>query len=195
MEHPLITMICLLNGYLIGSVMGAYWTCKIFNLPDPSQSGSGNPGATNIYRISGPLPATLTLGWDAFKGALAVTLSTLLSDHHSTYILVALATITGHAFPIFHRFRGGKGVATAMGASLLLAPATTMVLIAAWCTMFYWKRISSLASLSTAALAPCIAWWLNPQSLLLFACIALFLFASHRHNIMRLTKKLERPLK
>ncbi len=195
MDNPLITIASMLGGYLLGSVLGAYWICRLLHLPDPSSRGSGNPGATNLYRIGGPIPAALTLSWDALKGTLGVALATSLSDQPTTHILAALATVLGHMLPVFHRFRGGKGVATAMGCGLFMAPATTLMLVAVWSAMLYWKKVSSLASLVCAALAPWLAWWLDPEALLLFLVLALFLFVRHRDNILRLTRRQEPPLR
>lgn len=194
MDDIFTTLFCITTGYLLGSILGAVWVCRWFRLPDPAQSGSGNPGATNIYRIGGFLPAALTLTWDAAKGALAVMLTQALTDQEMAPLLVVIASVTGHIFPLFHRFQGGKGVATAMGASLLIAPQTTLVLIIIWATLIYWRRISSLASLTAAALAPWLAAALNPDAVELFATLALFLFIRHRENIIRLIHKRERPL-
>lgn len=188
------TLFSITTGYLLGSILGAVWTCRWFRLPNPAQSGSGNPGATNIYRIGGLLPALLTLTWDAAKGAIAVSIAHAIHAQGIVPLLVVLACVTGHVFPVFHRFQGGKGVATAMGACLIIAPETTLILILVWSALIYWRRISSLASLSAAGLSPWIAAYYNPDAVPLFAMLALFLFIRHRDNIVRLVNRRERPL-
>lgn len=194
MDHPILVVFCLLVSYLLGSVLAAYPVQRWYGLVDPGSSGSGNPGATNMYRLGGWQPALLTLIWDVGKGMLAVFFTRWLSDDYSTLLLSAVAAVTGHVLPVFHRFRGGKGVATTMGAMLMVAPATTLVLTALWVFIMKWKRISALASLSAAAAAPWLAWLLDPESVPFFTVLAIFLLVRHRDNIARLVNRQEAPL-
>ena len=194
MENSLTLILCSVTGYLLGSVMGAFWVCRFFHLPDPTWSGSGNPGATNIYRLGGWLPALLTLAWDAVKGAISVTLALSLSLSIYEQGVVAMAALFGHMLPLFHKFKGGKGVATAFGCCLVLAPQTTLVLCLIWSIVAKWKRVSSIASLSGALAAPWVSWWLSPEYTNLFIILALFIVILHRDNIINLAKGKEGPL-
>ncbi|WP_020406112.1 glycerol-3-phosphate 1-O-acyltransferase PlsY [Hahella ganghwensis] len=193
-DQPLELIICTTAGYLLGSVMGAFWVCRIFRLPDPTNSGSGNPGATNIYRLGGWLPAALTLLWDAAKGAIAIFITIWLSLSPYEQGVVAVAAIMGHMLPVFHHFKGGKGVATVLGCGLVLAWQTTVILALVWGAIIYWKRVSSIASLTSALLAPWIAWAFNPEYSALFMSLALFILIRHRENIINLAKGNERSL-
>lgn len=194
MDHPLTLFLCTAVSYALGSMMGAFWMCRFFHLPDPTLSGSGNPGATNIYRLGGWLPAFLTLAWDAVKGAIGVTLALFLSLSVYEQGIVAMAAILGHMLPMFHKFRGGKGVATVFGCGLVLAPLTTLSLCLIWSCVVAWKRISSIASLFAALTAPWLAWWLDPEYAPLFMLLALFIVIRHRENIINLAKGRERSL-
>lgn len=194
MDYSLSLSVSLILAYFLGSILGAIWVSRLFGLPDPSSLGSGNPGATNLYRIGGKIPALLTLTWDAGKGALALIAARGLGVDESGTPWVALAAVLGHILPAFHRLKGGKGMATATGAALLVAPATTAVLIGLWVLLVRWRRISSLASLSCAALSPWLAWWLDPSSIPLFLALALLIIVRHRDNIVRLVRNQEKPL-
>lgn len=174
--------------------MGAYLVCAVFGLPSPSKSGSRNPGATNVYRLGGMLPAALTLVWDAGKGALAVGIGHLVGLQAEYLGLVALAAILGHILPIYHKFQGGKGVATMLGTGLALAFSTSVILGVAWWIMLLWKRISSLASLASAGLAPWVAYFFNPEFTLFFVVLSLILVVRHRDNIIALAKGKEPSL-
>ncbi|MDG9667172.1 glycerol-3-phosphate 1-O-acyltransferase PlsY [Hahella sp. CR1] len=194
MEHPFQLLMATSIAYLLGSIMGAYWVCRYFQLPDPTEAGSGNPGATNIYRLGGLIPAMLTLFWDAAKGVAAVCIAAMLGLSPYEQGVTAVAAIVGHMLPAFHHFKGGKGVATVLGAGLALAWQTTLALTLVWAAVVYWKRISSLASLTAAVMAPWVAWRLNPEHLALFLILALFILIRHRENIINLAKGKERSL-
>ncbi|GAA3960134.1 glycerol-3-phosphate 1-O-acyltransferase PlsY [Allohahella marinimesophila] len=187
-------MICLPLAYLLGSSMGAYLVCAMFGLPSPSESGSRNPGATNVYRLGGLLPAALTLLWDAGKGALAVGIGRLAGLEAEYLGLVAIAAVLGHILPIYHKFQGGKGVATMLGTGLALAFSTSLILAIVWWTLLLWKRISSLASLAAAGLAPWVAYFFNPEFTLFFVVLSLVLVIRHRDNIIALAKGKEQSL-
>lgn len=181
-------------GYLLGSVMGAYWSSLWFGLANPWANGSSNPGATNIYRLAGWPPALLTLFWDAAKGALSVAIALYLSLDIIGQTLVAATAILGHMFPVFHNFKGGKGVATILGCGLILAPLTILTLAVIWALIAGWKRISSLASLGASVCAPLICWWLDPAYLLFFVLCAVFVAIRHRENITKLWEGKENSL-
>jgi glycerol-3-phosphate acyltransferase PlsY len=194
MEHLLLLALCITASYIFGSVMGAYWISLWFRLPDPWLSGSNNPGATNIYRLAGWLPALLTLTWDAIKGALGVSLALAASLGIVGQGAVAMAAVLGHMLPVFHKFKGGKGVATVLGCGLVLVPLTTLALTLIWSAALSWKRISSLASLISALCAPALCWWLDPEYTLIFSLLALFIAIRHWQNIVKLTRGKEHSL-
>jgi acyl phosphate:glycerol-3-phosphate acyltransferase len=151
----------ILAAYLIGSVSFAVLVSKFAGLPDPHTYGSGNPGATNVLRTGNKFAALLTLLGDAAKGGAAVLLATALAPefelHRDVIAAVALAVFLGHLFPVFHRFRGGKGVATALGVLLALTPLLGLGALVIWLLVFYFSRISSLASIAAAIGSPLIA--------------------------------------
>ncbi len=186
-------LLCL-GAYLLGSVLTAPLVCRLFRLPDPRREGSGNPGATNVYRLGGRWPALLTLFLDAAKGAVPVMVAAVLGFPLAWAAVVAMCAIAGHMLPVFSRFRGGKGVATALGACLIIAPLSTLVLTTAWLLIFWRWRISSLASVITALAAPAISAWLEPHTLMIFVLIAVLILVRHRANLLRLWQGRERRL-
>ena len=173
-------------AYLLGSISFAILVSRAMRLPDPRSYGSGNPGATNVLRTGKTLAAVLTLAGDAGKGWLAVWLASLFLP--ASVSLVALAVFLGHLFPVFHRFVGGKGVATAAGILFGLDWRIGLGTVATWLIILGFFRYSSLASLVSAAFAPFFT------ALLLgfeaeAACvlvIAALLAWRHQENIARL---------
>lgn len=182
-------ILIILGAYLIGSVSAAIIVCKSLNLPDPRDSGSNNPGATNVLRIGGKLPALLTLAGDMFKGLLPVATATYLKLPDSVIALVALAAFLGHLFPVFFQFKGGKGVATALGALIGATPITGLLAVATWLATCLVFRISSLAALVTFSAVPLFLLMRGQGALATgFAAIAVLLFYTHRSNIARIRK-------
>ncbi|MFE8071357.1 glycerol-3-phosphate 1-O-acyltransferase PlsY [Marinobacteraceae bacterium S3BR75-40.1] len=188
-----LSILCLL-GYLCGSVLFAPRICQALQLPSPLTSGSRNPGATNVYRLGGWLPAGLTLAGDAAKGALPVALAGAWGVAPWVQALIGIAAVIGHMFPVFHHFHGGKGVATALGVGLALAPATTALLATVWVTLAGITRISAVASITAALIAPVVSYWLNPEDLALFLLLSLAMLIRHRDNILRLWRGEEKRL-
>ena len=186
------TALIVVAAYLLGSVSFAVVVSRLLALPDPRSYGSKNPGATNVLRSGSKAAAVLTLLGDAGKGWLAVWLAAVLSGTVAVAGLAAplagLAVFAGHLFPVFHRFRGGKGVATAAGVLLGFDPWLGLATIATWIVFVLFFRISSLAALAAALFAPVYAWWLFGLRPLLAAvlAIALLLVWRHRANIGRL---------
>lgn len=193
MSLLLYVLLCLL-GYLAGSMMFAYAVCRLLNAPPPHLYGSRNPGTTNVYRISGPGPALLTLLGDALKGFLPVMLAQWLQAPPLVQALVALCAILGHMLPLFAGFRGGKGVATTLGTGLALAPATILVMALVWLIIVRRSHIASLASVVTVLLSPLLAWWLDPEHVLVFMVITALILISHRENLIRLARGTEKGL-
>jgi len=180
-------LLAALAAYLLGSLSTAILVCRIMGLPDPRTTGSGNPGATNVLRLGGKLPAALTLIGDGLKGFLPVFIVALLIDHKPTIALVGLAAFLGHIYPVFFEFRGGKGVATALGALLGAHLPIGMLALLSWLAVSLTFRKSSLAALVTFVLVP-LFFLIKGE--IVFACafltICLMLFWTHRSNLSRL---------
>lgn len=176
-----------LAAYLVGSLSAAVIVCRLMGLPDPRDVGSGNPGATNVLRIGGKFPAALTLVGDALKGMLPVAVTGMLTGHEPTIALAALAAFTGHLYPVFFGFKGGKGVATALGALLGLHPLTGLLALVSWLAISLVFRRSSLAALATFVLVP-LYLLIGGHTVYaaLYVFIGALLFYTHRANIRRL---------
>lgn len=186
-EALLLVVICTL-AYLAGSVLFALPVCHFWHLPDPRAQGSGNPGATNVYRTGGWRPAAVTLALDAAKGWLPVWLAGQLDLSVYAQAMVALCAVTGHMVPVFFRFQGGKGVATALGAGLALAPVTTVILCAIWAFVIWRWRMSALASIIAIISGPVISALIEPETLPLFGLLAILIVVRHRSNLIRLAQ-------
>ena len=188
MSNFILPIILPLLAYCVGSISSATIVCRIMRLPDPRSSGSNNPGATNVLRIGGKKAALITLVGDVLKGLLPMLITKTLTDDEIVIALVGVAAFVGHLYPIFFGFKGGKGVATASGVFMGLSGSLALVLLVIWLIMVALFRYSSLAALSTAALAPFLVLWLLPSLpyFLLTLVIAMLLFYRHRTNIARL---------
>lgn len=181
------TLILGIIAYLVGSLSSAIIVCKFLNLPDPRSAGSMNPGTTNVLRLGGKVPALITLAGDMLKGFLPVLIGHLIGISGFFLGLIALAAFLGHLFPIFFKFQGGKGVATALGTFLALSPIAGLLISISWVLVAVISRYSSLSSIISAILAPIL--------MLIFAdkgyfiptlVIALMLIYRHLANIQRL---------
>ena len=175
-----------LAAYCLGSVSFAIAVSRLMQLPDPRTYGSRNPGATNVLRTGRRAAAALTLAGDAGKGWLAVWLAQLYAPEAAA--LAGLAVFLGHLFPLFHRFKGGKGVATAAGVLFGLDVWLGLGSLATWIVIAAFLRYASLASLVAALFAPFFAWYisLSYDVLLVVASIAALLAWRHKGNIGRL---------
>lgn len=194
MPDSALTVFAGIAAYLLGSVLFAPMVCRLWHLPDPRSLGSGNPGATNVYRAGGWVPAAVTLALDALKGAIPVWLGHALGLGPVALAIVALCAVTGHMLPLFARFQGGKGVATAFGAGLALAPVTTLVLASIWSLVMWRWHISSLASVTAAVAGPIISALVEPTALPLFGLLTLLILVRHRDNLIRLAQRREPPV-
>ncbi|MBK1852929.1 MULTISPECIES: glycerol-3-phosphate 1-O-acyltransferase PlsY [unclassified Marinobacter] len=188
LSDPVTTVLLCAAAYLGGSVLFALPVCKLWGLPDPRAQGSGNPGATNVYRTGGWRPAAMTLALDAAKGWLPVWLAYSAGLSVLAQAMVALFAVTGHMVPAFYRFKGGKGVATALGAGLALAPITTTVMATIWLLILWRWRISALASVIAIVSGPLISAFIEPENLPLFGLLALLVVVRHRNNLIRLAQ-------
>lgn len=178
----------ILLAYLLGSVPFAVVVSRTLGLADPRSYGSGNPGATNVLRTGNKKAAVLTLLGDLLKGAIAVLVARWVGLEASGVYGVALAVFVGHLFPVFLRFKGGKGVATAAGVLLALNPWLGLAVLGTWLGVAYLSRYSSLAAILAALSAPQWALLLeeNGGTVLTVAVIGIALIARHATNIRRL---------
>jgi acyl phosphate:glycerol-3-phosphate acyltransferase len=178
------TALAILAAYGLGSISFAVLVSRLMRLPDPRGYGSKNPGATNVLRSGSRIAAVLTLIGDSGKGALAVWLASYFTDQLA---LVGLAAFAGHLFPVFHRFQGGKGVATAAGVLLALDWRLGLGTIATWVIIAVFLRYSSLAALVAALFAPlAAAWLLGWQPAIAVGVMSALLVWRHKANIARL---------
>lgn len=186
------TLIFVAGAYLIGSVSFAVLMSRAFGLADPRTYGSGNPGATNVLRSGKKAAAALTLLGDAAKGWLAVFLAIRFAPHDADGLmlvaLVALAVFLGHVFPVFLKFKGGKGVATALGVLLALNGWMGLAVLATWLLVAVVFRYSSLAALVAAIAAPVFAMLiqLRPELVMTTAIMSMLLIWRHKGNIQNL---------
>jgi glycerol-3-phosphate acyltransferase PlsY len=196
----LAALLLIVGAYLIGSVSFAVVVSRAFGLPDPHEYGSGNPGATNVLRTGHRAAALLTLLGDGAKGFVAVLaakqIAPLVGAPDFAIAAVALAVFLGHLYPVFHRFAGGKGVATAAGIVLALHWPLGIVLVAVWLTIAFGFKISSLAALTTAVILPLgLLFLLGPgPEAAAGIVIAALLFWRHRTNIRQLIAGRERTI-
>ena len=182
------TLAIVVLGYLLGSVSFAVIVSRVFGLADPRSYGSGNPGATNVLRSGNKLAAILTLAGDAAKGWLAVWLARWADADSSTIALTGLAAFLGHVFPLFLGFKGGKGVATALGVLAGLSGPLALTAAATWLLVALLTRYSSLAAIAAALVAPAAGWVLLGDRRLV-ACVtalAAILIWRHQENIRKL---------
>jgi acyl phosphate:glycerol-3-phosphate acyltransferase len=188
----LTSLFAVLAAYLTGSLSFAVIVSRIMGLSDPRSYGSGNPGATNVLRSGNRKAAMLTLALDALKGYLPVVLAMAMAPvwgwGEFTIAGVALAAFAGHLWPVFFRFQGGKGVATAAGALLALNPWLGLATLLTWLVVAFFFRYSSLASLVSAAFAPFYQTliWGPTSTVLAIAVMSLLLVWRHRLNIQKL---------
>ena len=184
----MLYLITPLAAYLLGSVSSAILISRLLGLPDPRTEGSRNPGATNVLRLGSKLGAVLTLAGDIAKGVLPVLATRWILDEPVLLALAALGAFLGHLFPVYFRFEGGKGVATALGVLAAIDWQLALILIATWLVVAAVFRYSSLAALVTAATAPIYLFWLTGEPVFvgLGVVLAALLFFRHSENIRRL---------
>lgn len=175
-------------AYLMGSLSTAVIVSKLFGLPDPREQGSKNPGATNVLRLGGKKAAAITLAGDAMKGLIPVVIAQYLGATTDMVAAVGLAAFLGHLYPVFFGFKGGKGVATALGVLSGFSGWVGLSVLATWILMAVVFRYSSLSALTAAILAPVYVWFILKSPVLAGAALAmaLLLVSRHRSNIERL---------
>jgi acyl phosphate:glycerol-3-phosphate acyltransferase len=178
----------LVVGYVFGSINSAIVICKLMGLPSPRSVGSGNPGATNVLRLGNKKAAALTLFFDVLKGWIPVFIALLAHVHTDWLCWVALATILGHAYPLFFGFKGGKGVATGLGVLLGVNPLLGLFVLITWIVVALIFRYSSLAAIVSVVLTPLYGFFLlhDRSAISVLVLMALFILIRHKDNIARL---------
>jgi acyl phosphate:glycerol-3-phosphate acyltransferase len=187
MSDDLVAVLVCLLGYLLGSVPFGLLLTKVSGLGDIRSIGSGNIGATNVLRTGRKGLAAATLVLDGLKGAAAVLIARAWLDDQDTALLAGLAAVLGHLFPVWLRFKGGKGVATGLGVLIAAAWPIGLAACAVWLVVAAISRFSSLAALAAFASAPCVALGLEEFGIVkLSFTVAVLVFVRHRANIRRL---------
>lgn len=186
-------IIALVIAYLIGSLSTSIILAKVLKMPDPRTQGSGNAGATNVLRTAGKKEALIVLAGDGLKGLIAVWIAALLFHLPPMMLgMVALAAVVGHVFPVFFGFKGGKGVATAVGSVLGLNVLSGILMIACFAGIAFVTRYASLASLITVILAPIFLLFFGHGAYFIpTALIAALVIYKHKDNILRLKNNTE----
>ena len=191
-------LLIILFAYLVGSVSSGIIVSQIFNLPDPRTIGSKNPGATNVMRSGNKKAAIFTLLGDLLKAILVLAIAEYLGFNNLIIVCVALAVLIGHIYPIFYKFQGGKGVATAIGILIALNFKLALIVASIWLLVFGIWRYSSLAAIVAAISAPIIAIFiLRDQSLycIAFTLITIIILFKHQANIRKLLSGTELKFK
>ena len=182
----MFNVLAIIAAYLIGSLSFAVIVSKYYGMDDPRTYGSGNPGATNVLRSGKKKAAALTLLGDAVKGLVAVILARCLQDaldlSDATIALVAIAALVGHMWPIFFNFKGGKGVATALGVLLALSPVTALLCTLVWLVMAFGFKVSSLAALVATVCAPIFAFFMMPHASWAWTTVFIAALVLYRHK-------------
>jgi len=181
----------LIASYLIGSISSAVIICKALGLPDPRTQGSKNPGATNVLRLGGKKIAAFVLIFDGLKCAVPVFIGDYYGFGLIALTLTALCAFLGHIFPVFFRFRGGKGVATYLGGLIAINLLVGLIFSLIWLLVAKVLKISSLAALIATALSPFYFYLITGdlKSTAIIGLISLLIFYTHRDNIKRLINK------
>lgn len=181
-----LTLLMIAVAYLFGSLSSAVVISRLFGLPDPRTAGSKNPGATNVYRLGGRVPALLVLVMDILKGTIPVYGSYFLGIEPITLGLIAIFACLGHIFPLYFGFQGGKAVATAFGAMLPIGLDLAGLLILSWVIVVFLTGYSSLGALIAVSLAPLFTFLIKPLYTVPVAMLSLLIVVRHKDNITRL---------
>ncbi len=173
-------------AYLFGSLSSAVVISQLFGLPDPRTAGSKNPGATNVYRLGGRIPALLVLVMDILQGTIPVYGSYFLGIEPIMLGVIAIFACLGHIFPLYFGFKGGKAVATAFGAMLPIGLDLAGLLILSWVAVVFFTGYSSLGALIAVSLAPLFTFLIKPLYTIPVAMLSLLIILRHKDNITRL---------
>ncbi len=180
-------------AYLIGSISSAIIICRLMGLPDPREQGSGNPGATNVMRFGGKKAAAITLLGDLLKGLIPVYIAKVLGMSVEQLSIIGLAAFMGHLYPVFFKFKGGKGVATSIGVLLGFSWLLGFAFIGTWLLVYKVGKISSLSALFASVLSPFYAWFIVGDMSItgVSTLMMVFLLWRHKSNIQRLLNREE----
>lgn len=181
-----LTLLMIAVAYLFGSLSSAVVISQLFGLPDPRTAGSKNPGATNVYRLGGRVPALLVLVMDILKGTIPVYGSYFLGIEPIMLGVIAIFACLGHIFPLYFGFKGGKAVATAFGAMLPIGLDLAGLLILSWVAVVFLTGYSSLGALIAVSLAPLFTFLIKPLYTVPVAMLSLLIILRHKDNITRL---------
>ena len=181
-----LTLLMIAVAYLFGSLSSAVVISQLFGLPDPRTAGSKNPGATNVYRLGGRVPALLVLVMDILKGTIPVYGSYFLGIEPIMLGVIAMFACLGHIFPLYFGFKGGKAVATAFGAMLPIGLDLAGLLILSWVVVVFLTGYSSLGALIAVSLAPLFTFLIKPLYTVPVAMLSLLIILRHKDNIARL---------
>jgi glycerol-3-phosphate acyltransferase PlsY len=187
----LLTIAMIIAAYLIGSISSAILVCKFLGLPDPRTTGSKNPGATNVLRMSNKLTAATVLFLDILKGTIPVWGAYFLKIEPLYLGFIGVAACLGHMYPIFFNFKGGKAVATALGTLLPIGLTLGGLLILTWVLVVKFSKYSSLAAIITVSIAPLYVYFLKPLYVYPTLMLSALIVFRHRENIKRLIKGTE----
>lgn len=191
LDVALVTAVLMGLGYLCGACLGALWICRLASVGDPRLGGSRNPGFSNVLRLHGKRLALATLAFDAAKGVPALWLAKSSGLPTWAQGLVGLGVLLGHSYPLWHRFRGGKSVASAFGVLLVLTPLVALVCAACWALLAWRVHTAAVASLASAALAPLVSVWLARDYVWVVIAFAVLVLVRHVWNIQRLGRGTE----
>ncbi len=188
-DASLILIAAGLGGYLLGAIPFGIVMARLFGLGDLRRIGSGNIGATNVLRTGNKLAAALTLGLDSGKGAIAVGITSALGGGSTAMLVAGFCAVLGHNFPVWLKFKGGKGVATTLGVLLATSWPVGLAACATWLAVAALFRYSSLAALVALGVAPFFSWiFATPQHTVLSLLLALLAGGRHHQNIHRLLR-------
>jgi glycerol-3-phosphate acyltransferase PlsY len=190
-------IIITLIAYLIGSVSFGILASKLFNIADPRTMGSKNPGATNVMRQGNKAAAIFTLLGDMLKATIILLIAKFYGVSDSLIVLISIAVMLGHVYPIYYRFKGGKGVATALGILLGISPVLALLVFIIWIIIFFIWKFSSLAAIGATLSSPIIALWigLSNQIVFLMCILSLIILVRHKSNIKNLLNGTESGFK
>ena len=190
-------IIITLIAYLIGSVSFGILASKLFNIADPRTMGSKNPGATNVMRQGNKVAAIFTLLGDMLKATILLLIAKFYGVSDSLIVLISIAVMLGHVYPIYYQFKGGKGVATALGVLLGISPVLALSVFIIWIIIFFIWKFSSLAAIGATLSSPIIALWigLSNQLVFLMCILSLIILVRHKSNIKNLLNGTESGFK
>ena len=190
-------VILILGSYLLGSVNTSHIVCPLMNLPDPRTHGSNNPGATNVLRTGNKAAAVFTVVGDFLKGLIPVLVAFQLTNSQFIIIAAGFASVIGHIFPIYYKFKGGKGVATSLGIIFGINWFVGVMVLLTWCITAFLFRFSALAALISFSCLPIYIYAVtrSPDLTIGFILVGLLIFWTHKSNIKNLREGREEKIK